>query len=153
MRYVIDASVAVRWFLAGESDERSDAVLERLPRQPELFAVPELFLFEVYAVLCRVHPKPVTAYCDGFLPLVQSGILRYPMTEAIARGADVFVSRGLTGHDAVYAALARELGALWLTYDALAHRSIRDDGISRDLGEGFPADWNQPVEPGRAGGL
>ena len=144
MRYVVDASVAVRWFVEEEVDLASQAVLARMPMEPDLFAVPELFLYEVLAVLSRLHPDPIAAYCDGFLPTVQAGILRYPMTESIAKGALTYVARGLSGYDAVYAALARELGATWLTYDATAHRRIRDEGISACLTDGLPGDWASP---------
>jgi len=57
MIWVLDASVAVRWFLKNESHPNADAVLQRLIDCPEFFAVPELFCFEVYAVLCRLHPS------------------------------------------------------------------------------------------------
>jgi hypothetical protein len=47
MIWVIDASVAVRWFLEQESHPHSDLVLERILSQPERFAVPEVCCFEV----------------------------------------------------------------------------------------------------------
>ena len=54
--WVIDASVAVRWFLEDEKNVYADKVLARLVEEPTRFGVPELFCFEVYSVLCRVHP-------------------------------------------------------------------------------------------------
>jgi predicted nucleic acid-binding protein len=138
VRYVLDASVAVRWFVAGEEHPHADAVLERLLEAPELFAVPELFFYEVHAVLARVHPGFPAVYTEGFLPVTQAGPLRYPMTEAIAVQAAAFSVLGLTGYDAVYAAVARELGGKWLTFDTKAHDAIRREGVSLDLARELP---------------
>ena len=63
MIWVIDASVAVKWFLKDETHPQAEAILERLISEPEFFAVPELFCFEVFSVLsCR---PPI--YCVLFV--------------------------------------------------------------------------------------
>lgn len=138
MNFVLDASVAVRWYLREEASPEADAVLDLLLRDPYQFAVPELFSYEVFSVLCRTHPEPNTVFREGFLPLLSSGILRYPMTDAVASRAFPFIGKGLTGYDSCYAALAAELGAVWLTYDAKAHDKIGDSGISYCLNAGLP---------------
>ena len=51
MLWVIDASVAVRWFLEEEAHPNADRVLSMVVDSPESFAVPELFAFEVFSVL------------------------------------------------------------------------------------------------------
>jgi len=106
MIWVLDASVAVRWFLKDERHPNADAVLGRLIDHPEFFGVPELFCFEVYAVLCRIHPSGQDAFLKGMIPILNSGILRQPMTGSLATQASRYVERGLTGYDACYAALA-----------------------------------------------
>jgi len=141
MRFVLDSSVAVRWYLSGESIPSSDAVLARVLQEPELFAVPELFFFEVLAVLGRVHPRPLEAYVTAFLPVVEAGLFRHPMTASLAGQCERFMSKGLTGYDACYAGLAAELGATWITFDRRAHELIFDEHVSADLGRGLPADW------------
>ena len=143
MRYVLDASVALRWFLLEEASERAEAVHRRLIDQPGSFAVPELFAFEVFSTMFRVHPRPREAFEEGVLPLLRSGILRYPLTDGIARRAGRFVSLGLSGYDASYAALAEELGAVWLTFDAEAHSRIEREGVSQDLNVRLPPDWQE----------
>ncbi len=109
MRYVLDASVAVRWFIEEERHENAEAVHRRLVDAPQEFAVPELFAYETFAALFRVHPRPLKAFQEGILPILASGILRYPMTDAIASRAAAHIEAGLTGYDACYAALAEEL--------------------------------------------
>ncbi|MBE3135703.1 MAG: type II toxin-antitoxin system VapC family toxin [Acidobacteria bacterium] len=141
MRYVLDASVAVRWFIEEERHESAEAVHRRIVDEPHNFAVPELFAYETFATLFRIHPRPLKAFQDGILPILGSGILRYPMTDAIAARAAELVKTGLTGYDACYAALAEELDALWLTFDGRAHARIRHKSISVDLGIGLPAGW------------
>jgi len=139
--WVIDASVAVRWFLEDETDANADAVLRKVVEEPRLFAVPELFSFEVYAVLQRLHPEGFKAFRKGIIPILQGGILRHPMTERLAKRADKFVRKGLTGYDACYAALAEDLKGLWLTFDKRAHQRIGDNSISHLIAETMPPGW------------
>ncbi|MBW2330071.1 MAG: type II toxin-antitoxin system VapC family toxin, partial [Deltaproteobacteria bacterium] len=106
MIWVVDASVAVRWFLKDEGHPNADAVLYTLIDRPESFAVPELFCFEVYAVLCRLHPSGHDVFIKGMIPILNSGVFRQPMTERLANQAARFVKKGLTGYDATYVALA-----------------------------------------------
>jgi predicted nucleic acid-binding protein len=141
MIWVLDASVAVRWFLKDESHTNADAVLERLIDHPEFFAVPELFCFEVYAVLCRIHPSGEDAFVKGMMPILNSGILRQPMTGSLATWASRYVERGLTGYDACYAALAKEIRGTWLTFDQKAHDIVARERISHDLTKALPRAW------------
>jgi predicted nucleic acid-binding protein len=63
------------------------------------------------------------------------------MTENVANNAGLFIKKGLTGYDAVYAALAMELEGTWLTFDRKAHNCIQDEGISHLLTESLPENW------------
>jgi predicted nucleic acid-binding protein len=141
MIWILDASVAVRWFLKDETHKNADAVLQRVIDQPELFAVPELFCYETYAVLCRLHPAPAEAFIKGMIPILHSGMLRQPMSEKLARDALRFVKKGLTGYDACYAALAVELHGTWLTFDKKAHQSISHEDISCCIEKALPSPW------------
>jgi predicted nucleic acid-binding protein len=141
MIWIVDASVVVKWFLKEERNAYADAVLERWIDQPEFFAVPELFCFELFSVLCRVHVRGSDVFIEGVLPLIQGGVLRQPMTEKLADDAARFVAIGLTGYDACYAALARQLQGLWLTFDARAHHLIAGEGVSHNLAKGLPDAW------------
>ena len=145
MTWVVDASVAVRWFLKEEANKNADEVLRRIVEQPDKFAVPELFTFEVYAVLQRLHPNGLQVYKQGVIPLLQAGIFRQPMTERLAIKANQFVKKGLTGYDACYAALAKDIKGLWLTFDEKAHRLIQEDNISLLLFENLPKEWAIPA--------
>jgi predicted nucleic acid-binding protein len=141
LSYVIDASVAVRWYLEEEQHPNADAVLERVIHHPENFAVPELFTFEVLAVLMRLHPEPLSAYTTCFIPIIQGGIIRYPMTDNVARLACYYGKKGITGYDASYLGLAEELDSIWLTFDAKAHKRVDSSKRSVCLSENLPDNW------------
>jgi predicted nucleic acid-binding protein len=139
--WVIDASVAIRWFLKEEAHPHAEAVLRRLIDQPAFFAVPELFAFETYAVLNRLHPHGDEVFVKGLIPLLHGGIFRQPMTETMAVLAAKYVKKGLTGYDACYAALAEELTGVWLTFDEKAQRLVATEAIAHDLSKDLPQDW------------
>jgi predicted nucleic acid-binding protein len=82
MIWVVDASVAVRWFIEEEAHVHADEVLKRMVNEPRRFAVPELFSFEVFSVLHRLHPEPIQVFSKAIIPLLQGGIFRHPMTRA-----------------------------------------------------------------------
>lgn len=141
MIWVIDASVALKWFIEEEFHPHADEVLTRLIDQPNLFAVPEIFAFEVYAVLQRAHPDGLEVFRKGIIPLLQGGMFRQPMTEKLAIGADRFTKLGLSGYDACYAALALVLKGIWLTFDKKAHTAIQKEKISFLLDKNMPPGW------------
>jgi len=141
MIWVIDASVAVRWFIQEEFHPNADKVLQTMIDEPERFAVPELFSFEVYSVLQRLHPEGLLAFTKGVMPLLQGGIFRQPMSEDLAVKANHFVQLGLTGYDACYAALAHDLKGKWLTFDEKAHRLIKKEKVSWSLNKALPQEW------------
>ena len=81
MIWIVDASVAVRWFIEEEAHVHADEVLKRMVDEPRRFAVPEPFSFEVFAVLLRLHPDALQVFTKAIIPLLQGGIFRQPMTE------------------------------------------------------------------------
>ncbi len=143
MIWVPDASVAIKWFLRNEKHANAVAVLERLLEEPGQFIIPELFSFEVYSVLCRLTEKGHTIFIKGVIPILNGGIIRHPMTEGLAKDAYHFVKKGLTGYDACYAALAKEMKGKWLTFDKKAHRCIMEEGCSHYMDEGLPGGWDE----------
>jgi predicted nucleic acid-binding protein len=139
MTFVLDASVALRWLLASTPEPDAEAVMARVVAEPKQFAVPELFPFECFSVLSRLHPRAERAWRDGVEPVLNSGVERYPFTDKLLTAALPFVKQGLTGYDASYAALAKLTNGTWLTYDKAAHHCIEDSGISFLLGAGLPS--------------
>ena len=114
----------MRWYVGNLAHPHADAVLQKILASPELFAVPELFTYEMLSVLYRIHPDASRIYEKDLNRLLRSGILRYPMTNHISGRADRFIAMGLTSYDACYVALAEELEASWLTFDGKACRML-----------------------------
>ena len=54
MIWILDASVAVKWFVAEEHVDKAFEILEDILNDPTKYAVPELFFFELNHVICRV---------------------------------------------------------------------------------------------------
>ena len=139
--WIVDASVAVRWFIIQEYHPHAERILQKMISCTERFAIPEFFSFEVYTVLCRMIPKGAEVFIEGVIPVLNCGILRYPMTEKLAQKASVFIGMGLTGYDACYAALAKEVNGKWLTFDEKAHTLIKNQNLSHAILRNMPPEW------------
>ncbi len=135
MRYILDASVVIKWYVKKSKHPNADLIMEKLINEPNNFAIPELFPYEILSVLYRHHPEAQQIFDRDINRILHSGILRYPMTENIYTRADRFIRAGLTGYDAVYVALAEELKGVWLTFDVKAHTKIASEGLSINLFE------------------
>lgn len=130
---IIDASVAIKWFVPGEAGrEAALGILDRVRDVPAEFAVPELFFNEMLAVLTRLAGRDgaaVRSYLDALQDL---GFERIGNgRELLGCAADLACSYGLTGYDALYAATAKLTAGCWLTADERAHRKIRHLRLSK----------------------
>ena len=74
---VLDASVAIKWFVTDEPlVEEAAQVLAEIGRNPSPYAVPDLFMNELLAVLCRL-PDSRSSMVHDALSLVEAlGIAR-----------------------------------------------------------------------------
>lgn len=133
MVWIIDASVAIKWFVAEEGQERALDVLEHVFCSPRSFAVPELFYFELCHVFNRVVPKPNGGQNEVLKAVFDLGISRFSMTMTLWQEARNFQWMGLSGYDAAYVALAKSLKGIWLSCDKKAHDKISHLGFSQLL--------------------
>lgn len=133
---VVDASVAIKWFVTSEPlVEEAQRVLGEIEADPARYLVPELFMNELLAVLCRL-PGSTPAKVKEALSLVEAlGMTRVGNGhELLALAADFADRWKLTGYDAMYVALASLSGGEWLTADARAVRQVSDRGLVSLLG-------------------
>jgi predicted nucleic acid-binding protein len=86
-------------------------------------------------------PAGTDVYIKGMIPILNCGILRYPMTEGLARQASTYIRKGLTGYDACYVSLAKDVGGKWLTFDEKAHNLIKSARLSHALSKSLPEGW------------
>jgi predicted nucleic acid-binding protein len=125
---IIDASVAVKWFIADNEPKRSEAlsVLESICAEPGSFAVPELFFNEMLAVFCRLLSKP-SEIKEHMHALEQLGWERIGNgSQLFDKAAELATEFHISGYDAVFAATALLVEGIWLTSDVVAAKKLRN---------------------------
>jgi predicted nucleic acid-binding protein len=118
VKLVVDASVALKWFLQGRPGEphveKAEAVAAAIARSPtELFA-PVHWTAEVVSVLARTEPDLVDdalVALDDMRPVVNAGV------PVLRRAADLAVTLNHHLFDTLYHAVALEKGATLVTAD------------------------------------
>lgn len=133
---VLDASVSLKWFVPGEPLAAEAAkVLDAIAEDPRPYAVPELFMNEVLAVLARL-PGATRDRVSGALALIESlGLARIGNGHDLLSTAAAFACDwGVTGFDAVYLAAAALGDGVWLTADARAARKVQRTSLVHLLG-------------------
>lgn len=138
MRLVVDASVALKWFLRGRPGElyvdNAMAVAAAIARSPtELFA-PVHWEAEVISVLARLEPGLVDdalVELDDMRPTINAGV------PVLRRAADL--SAALNHHlfDTLYQAVALEEGATLVTADEAYFNKAKEQGAIQLLRD-FP---------------
>ena len=147
---VIDASVAVKWFV---DEPGSDFALELLDAEQGDLRVPDIFVVEVAATLVRIANMD-KAFCDKsraglyhLLDLIERGALsveRTPPGET-ANAAHIAIDLGHPLKDCIYLDLAMKLGRPLITADARFAAKAR--AIWPDTRE-LMGDWNMTPPDG-----
>jgi predicted nucleic acid-binding protein len=129
---VLDASVALTWFLPDEPSAAADALLERVTVEGAY--VPALFRWEIENVLLaaeradRIAPEDVDAALDALreLPFFVD-----PPGQRFLCGSEVRLARfyDMTSYDAAYLTLAADRQLPLATFDAALAYAARDLGI------------------------
>ena len=128
MLAIIDTSVAVKWFIAGDEPGRNEAlaVLENLCAEPRGYAVPELFFNEMLAVFCRLL-RDASQIKEYMRILEQLGLERIGNgSQLFMRAAEIAKEFNISGNDATFAAAASLVNGVWLTADKAAVRKLRN---------------------------
>ncbi len=124
---VLDASVALKWFVDGEPQVvEARRVLDEIVADPEPYLIPELFMNELLAVLSRL-PGATAANVQTALGLIESlGLARIGNGhELLHTAAEISHRFKISGYDAIYVALAQLSRGVWLTADARAAKKVR----------------------------
>ena len=120
---VIDASVAVKWFV---DEPGSDLALEFLDIEQGNLSVPDIFVVEVAATLVRIANVDKASQDKSrkglfhLIDLIDTGTLRIERTPPgqIADAACIAIDLGHPLKDCIYLDLAIKLGCPLLTADA-----------------------------------
>lgn len=139
MIVVVDASVAAMWYLPQAHSEHAMALLAS---DHDLVA-PELLRLEVGSVLLRAVRRRAMTRAEAreaVGAMLPEGVRLVPVADGSVRALDVAAEFGGSIYDAVYVALARDLGAPISTSDAQLVSTARKAGVPAALiRHGVPA--------------
>jgi predicted nucleic acid-binding protein len=143
-RYVLDASVAAKWYLNDEeyTDEAEVYLLRLLAGEIELHA-PRILQYEIGHLLAKAQRRlgrgiDATTAQEAYRTFCALPILYHDLDDAARMNALDFANRHHRGfYDSCYVSLALALGCSWLTSER------RYGG---QLPPGFPADVVQALE-------
>lgn len=132
-RYVVDASVAAKWYFHEEHSERADALLER---DDELLA-PGLLVVEIATLVWkRARRGEITeVVADRIVAALRQAPLEIqPTAELVTAALPLALHGGLTLYDAFYTALAVQSGCPLVTadrklYDVLRRGHLADHAL------------------------
>ncbi len=131
MVYILDASVAIKWFVQEKGQDQALEIFKNVLEAPEKYAVPELFYFELSHVFNRIIPSPNSDQLFLLDQVLKLAVHRFSMTRELYQEIRRFQHMGLSGYDAAYVALAKILKGLWLSFDKKAHHKIAHLKLSR----------------------
>ncbi len=135
MKYVVDASVALKWFRGGEPDEENveEAVELLLAIQTGEVEViqPPHWKAEVLSVLARQYPEDIDTMAGAVEALGFTAIDTLEIYQRAGR-----LANKLNHHlfDTLYHAVALETGAEFVTADRKYARKARGEGALKLLG-------------------
>ena len=133
---VLDASVALKWFVDGEPlVKEARMVLDLIEHDPRDYLVPELFMNELLAVLSRLPDASAQRVSEAMALVESLGLARVGNGHELLTTATDFVFRWrLSGYDALYVALAALTDSVWLTADRQAAKRIQTRKLVQLLG-------------------
>lgn len=120
--YVIDASVAVKWYIPEPLSDAADKYLQLYKDKQAKLLAPDLLLVEVGSVLWKkTRTNEITG--DDARAIMQAFMVHCPVSmvrsgELLPSAYDLAMAQGLTVYDSVYLALAIAAGAKLVTADS-----------------------------------
>ena len=136
--YVLDASVAAKWFLSSEGEELKSealAVLRKYANGRLRLVVPDLFWPEIGNILwkaSRVGRMSKSSAMQAIHVLKEQSIPTYPSFPLLQDAFTISANFDRTVYDSIYIALAVELNITLLT---------ADERLANALAARFPIRW------------
>lgn len=122
--FVIDASVAIKWFVEEEGSKDAENILINIRDNPTLYFVPELFFVEMLNVLSKYQNSELQLKND-IKRLEGLGLSRIALGHELLQRCAHFVSRyKVSAYDGLYIATAESVEGKWLTADLKTHKKI-----------------------------
>ncbi len=143
MNLVADSSVIIKWFVRKNEHDRKQALLlkDHFLQGRYALIVPDLILYEVSNVL-RNQKEVKQGNVEKMIKLLFTYPFRitWPANILLIKASQIAYSHNLSVYDAVYLALAKEIGCPFVTADKKLQ--IRQEGINVCLLKDFKSDSN-----------
>lgn len=124
-RFVLDASVGVKWFRRERGSDAAHLLQQRSARGEIRLAAPTHFVHEVLAAVNRENDAHVVI--EAWQIIKASGITIIPLTDdVVIEAARQCEALGCSFYDALAPACAALLGATLASADARAHGAFPD---------------------------
>lgn len=122
---VLDASVILKWFINEKGSDRALQLRDEFYRGEREIVVPDLLLFEVSNAL-RYNPSFDTGEIkEAVKTLFDIGIeIITPTYSLLDKAIELAKNRDLTCYDAIYLALAEEIGFEFITADEKFYKKV-----------------------------
>jgi len=136
MTFVVDASVALAWFLPGEATKPTDDVLRRLASEPAV--APALWQLEIANVL--VQKRRNGSLSDAAVARIVSLIVTLPIrivstsSPTISELVATASRHSLASYDSEYLLLAQREGVGLATLDRDLAKAARKSGVKLIVG-------------------
>ena len=112
MPLVLDASIALAWYLPGQGNDYATAVYGRLSSGADHASAPLLWRVELASVLLRSHRRGEISEAHGLQALADAEQLPIALFDIQLNGTEIYrlgKRYRLSGYDALYLELARRL--------------------------------------------
>jgi predicted nucleic acid-binding protein len=134
MAFVVDASVALKWFLADEDDRAGSLALLRSVSGANRPVVPSLWLYEIgNALTVAMRRKRITSeQLEEMLQMLEEMPLDIdpPDRADLLRLPHLARKHGLTAYDAAYLSLALRDGLALATSDLALRKAALAEGVA-----------------------
>ena len=135
---VVDASVAVKWFLPENGEALADqalALLDKYDKQEVRFVVPDMFYVETASAIwkaVRVGRVPRAFGDQALVLLTQRRFPTVPSLKLLDKAFQIAADYGRTVYDCLYVALAVQTNTQLIT---------ADERLANSLAARFPIKW------------
>lgn len=132
MRYVFDASVAIKCILPEKDSPKAVRLLNAYRRAAHQLIAPDLFVVEIAHAITRAERRNIIQPTTGlkrFTALMQARPLLHPFLPLMPRAFALSSAMRLDVYDCVYVALAEREGCEFV---------IADDRVVKNLHSAFP---------------
>ena len=136
--FVLDASVAAKWFLSPNDEEFTTealALLRRFSQREALFIIPDLFWAEIGSVFrkaIRLGRFDQTSAQSAFIYLENCDLPTYSSAVLLHKAFEIAITYNRSVYDSLYVALAVQSRAPLVT---------ADERLANSLAARFPIKW------------